>query len=97
MVSGPIRPSTYITSEYALFFVLVLAHRGFCTRAPRLFRARRGLLKFPHLPMSCPRRYPRDSRKMTLPKRLSEDREHARFRSNMLAPHHSTDSLKTSG
>ena len=34
-VSGPMRSSTYMTSRYAGFFVLVLAHSGRCTRAPR--------------------------------------------------------------
>ena len=33
-VSGPISSSTYITSRYSGFLVLVLAHSGLCTRAP---------------------------------------------------------------
>ena len=33
--SGPISSATYMTSEYALFLVPVLAHNGFWRRAPR--------------------------------------------------------------
>ena len=33
-VSGPMSSSTYITSRYAGFLVLVLAHSGRCTFAP---------------------------------------------------------------
>ena len=39
-VSGPISSSTYITSRYAGFFVLVLAHSGRCRRPPFACSAR---------------------------------------------------------